>query len=35
LRFSGVIEPERLNDARIVPMVDYTARVMGKLLERG
>ncbi|WP_150287477.1 heat-inducible transcriptional repressor HrcA [Rhabdaerophilum calidifontis] len=31
----GVIGPTRLNYARIVPMVDYTARVMGKLLERG
>lgn len=31
----GVIGPTRLNYARIVPMVDYTARVMAKLLERG
>ena len=31
----GIIGPKRLNDARIVPMVDYTARVMGKLLGRG
>ncbi|PPD16272.1 MAG: heat-inducible transcriptional repressor HrcA [Methylobacterium sp.] len=31
----GIIGPKRLNYARIVPMVDYTARVMGKLLERG
>ena len=31
----GVIGPTRLNYARIVPMVDYTAKVMGKLLERG
>ena len=30
----GIIGPKRLNDARIVPTVDYTARVMGKLLER-
>jgi heat-inducible transcriptional repressor len=30
----GVIGPTRLNYARIVPMVDYTARVVGKLLER-
>jgi heat-inducible transcriptional repressor len=30
----GVIGPTRLNYARIVPMVDYTARVMGRLLER-
>jgi heat-inducible transcriptional repressor len=28
----GVIGPTRLNYARIVPMVDYTARVVGKLL---
>ena len=31
----GVIGPTRLNYARIVPMVDYTAKVMSKLLERG
>ena len=30
----GVIGPTRLNYARIVPMVDYTARVVGKLLAR-
>lgn len=30
----GVIGPTRLNYARIVPMVDYTARVVGKLLGR-
>ncbi|WP_460449897.1 heat-inducible transcriptional repressor HrcA [Alsobacter sp. SYSU BS001988] len=29
----GVIGPTRLNYARIVPMVDYTARVVSKLLE--
>ncbi|HYF54629.1 MAG TPA: heat-inducible transcriptional repressor HrcA [Salinarimonas sp.] len=29
----GVIGPTRLNYARIVPMVDYTARVVGRLLE--
>lgn len=29
----GVIGPTRLNYARIIPMVDYTARVMGRLLE--
>jgi heat-inducible transcriptional repressor len=29
----GVIGPTRLNYARIVPMVDYTAKVMGQLLE--
>jgi heat-inducible transcriptional repressor len=28
----GVIGPTRLNYARIVPMVDYTARVVGRLL---
>ncbi len=31
----GVIGPTRLNYARIVPMVDYTAKVVTKLLERG
>jgi len=31
----GVIGPTRLNYARIVPMVDYTARVVSKLLDRG
>ncbi len=30
----GVIGPTRLNYSRIVPMVDYTARVVGRLLER-
>ncbi|GJE57166.1 MULTISPECIES: heat-inducible transcriptional repressor HrcA [Methylobacterium] len=30
----GVIGPTRLNYARIVPMVDYTARVVSGLLER-
>jgi heat-inducible transcriptional repressor len=28
----GVIGPTRLNYARVIPMVDYTARVVGKLL---
>jgi heat-inducible transcriptional repressor len=28
----GVIGPTRLNYARIVPMVDYTAKVVGRLL---
>ncbi|MBM3569521.1 MAG: heat-inducible transcriptional repressor HrcA [Alphaproteobacteria bacterium] len=28
----GVIGPTRLNYARIIPMVDYTARVVGKIL---
>jgi heat-inducible transcriptional repressor len=31
----GVIGPTRLNYARIVPMVDYTARVVGSLLGQG
>jgi len=31
----GVIGPTRLNYARIVPMVDYTARVVSKLLDGG
>jgi heat-inducible transcriptional repressor len=31
----GVIGPTRLNYARIVPMVDYTARVVGELMKRG
>jgi heat-inducible transcriptional repressor len=29
----GVIGPTRLNYARVIPMVDYTAKVVGKLLE--
>jgi len=29
----GVIGPTRLNYARIIPLVDYTARVLGRLLE--
>ena len=28
----GVIGPTRLNYARIIPMVDYTAKVIGRLL---
>jgi len=28
----GVIGPTRLNYARIVPMVDYTAKVVSKIL---
>jgi heat-inducible transcriptional repressor len=28
----GVIGPTRMNYARIIPMVDYTAKVVGKLL---
>jgi heat-inducible transcriptional repressor len=31
----GVIGPTRLNYARIVPMVDYTAKVVSRILERG
>ncbi len=31
----GVIGPTRLNYGRIVPMVDYTARVVGSLLGQG
>lgn len=31
----GIIGPTRLNYARIVPMVDYTAHLIGKLLEEG
>ena len=29
----GVIGPARLNYARIIPLVDYTARILGRLLE--
>jgi heat-inducible transcriptional repressor len=28
----GVIGPSRLNYARIIPMVDHTAKVIGRLL---
>jgi heat-inducible transcriptional repressor len=28
----GVIGPTRLNYARIIPMVDYTAKVVSKVL---
>jgi heat-inducible transcriptional repressor len=31
----GVIGPTRLNYARIVPMVDYTAKVVSRILEGG
>ncbi len=31
----GVIGPTRLNYARIVPMVDYTARVVSRILDSG
>ncbi len=30
----GVVGPTRLNYARIIPMVDYTARVIGRMLKR-
>jgi heat-inducible transcriptional repressor len=29
----GVIGPARLNYARVIPLVDYTARVLGRLME--
>jgi heat-inducible transcriptional repressor len=28
----GVIGPTRLNYARVIPMVDYTARMVGQIL---
>jgi len=28
----GVIGPTRINYARIIPLVDYTAKVVGRLL---
>jgi heat-inducible transcriptional repressor len=28
----GVIGPTRLNYARVIPMVDYTARVVSKII---
>jgi heat-inducible transcriptional repressor len=28
----GVIGPTRMNYARIIPMVDYTAKVIGRLI---
>ncbi len=28
----GVVGPTRLNYARIIPMVDYTAKIIGKLI---
>ncbi len=31
----GVIGPTRLNYARVIPMVDYTAQVVGRLLDGG
>ena len=29
----GVIGPTRLNYARVIPLVDYTARMLGRMLE--
>jgi heat-inducible transcriptional repressor len=29
----GVIGPARLNYARIIPLVDYTARMLGRMLD--
>lgn len=31
----GVIGPTRLNYARVIPMVDYTARLVGRMLDDG
>ena len=31
----GVIGPTRLNYARVIPLVDYTARVLGRMLDGG
>ena len=28
----GIIGPTRMNYARIIPMVDYTAKVLGRLI---
>jgi len=30
----GVIGPTRMNYARVIPVIDYTARVLGRVLER-
>ena len=30
----GVIGPTRLNYARVIPLVDYTAKMIGRLLDR-
>jgi heat-inducible transcriptional repressor len=30
----GVIGPTRINYARVIPMVDYTARAVGHVLDR-
>jgi heat-inducible transcriptional repressor len=29
----GVIGPTRLNYARVIPLVDYTAKVLGRMLD--
>jgi heat-inducible transcriptional repressor len=29
----GVIGPTRLNYARVIPLVDYTAKMIGRLLD--
>lgn len=29
----GVIGPARLNYARVIPLVDYTARALGRLMD--
>jgi heat-inducible transcriptional repressor len=29
----GVIGPTRLNYARLIPLVDYTAKVLGRMLD--
>jgi heat-inducible transcriptional repressor len=29
----GVIGPTRLNYARVIPLVDYTARMLGRMLD--
>jgi heat-inducible transcriptional repressor len=29
----GVIGPTRLNYARVIPLVDYTARVLGRMMD--
>jgi len=31
----GIIGPTRLNYAKVVPMVDYTAKIISKLIESG
>ncbi|MEO7027278.1 MAG: heat-inducible transcriptional repressor HrcA, partial [Caulobacteraceae bacterium] len=31
----GVIGPTRLNYARVIPLVDYTARALGRLMDGG